>query len=389
MVEQPLRGTRPRNRRDLIITAASELFVTKGYASVSMADIASAVAIGPSALYRHFPSKEDLLFESVQKPFAALMSSLEASEAATVTQRIHLMIEQALANRDLGTLWQRESRHLAPESRDRLRAQLLAVQRVMVTTLASQRPELSAAEADLLIWGAMDALMSVSFQGIQLPHDEYVALLMSIIGDVVGTQLPSRIQDPTTRQRTPDDESGRSTADRLVAAATRLFAERGYHSVGIDEVAAVAGIAGPSIYHHFHGKADLLMAAIGDAADHLVADQARILAEPLPPRAMLDRLIESFVDFAFTNTHVLDVMVGETLNFDAPSRQRAREQQRAYIQEWVRLLEVVHPDLPQGHARVRVQAALTLVNDIARTGHLRRQAGTRAAVAAIAAAILR
>lgn len=57
----PARGTRPANRRQLIVRAAEDLFYRKGYAKVGMGEVAEAVAIGPSALYRHFRGKQDLL----------------------------------------------------------------------------------------------------------------------------------------------------------------------------------------------------------------------------------------------------------------------------------------------------------------------------------------
>src|SRR5260370_10623824 len=60
-VARPARGPRPANRRQLIIAAAADLFSRKGYAAVGMGDVAEAVAIGPSALYRHFRGKRDLL----------------------------------------------------------------------------------------------------------------------------------------------------------------------------------------------------------------------------------------------------------------------------------------------------------------------------------------
>ena len=42
------RGTRPHNRRELILAAAAELFAKHGYAKVGMGDLADAVGIAPS-----------------------------------------------------------------------------------------------------------------------------------------------------------------------------------------------------------------------------------------------------------------------------------------------------------------------------------------------------
>ena len=61
LVDRPTRGTRPANRRELILAAATELFATRGYEHVTISDVADAVAVGPSALYRHFSCKEVLL----------------------------------------------------------------------------------------------------------------------------------------------------------------------------------------------------------------------------------------------------------------------------------------------------------------------------------------
>lgn len=53
-----------------ILTAARDLFLTKGYKGVSMKEIADAVQVMPSALYYHFPGgKEDLFTRMIQTLF--------------------------------------------------------------------------------------------------------------------------------------------------------------------------------------------------------------------------------------------------------------------------------------------------------------------------------
>lgn len=53
----------------------------------------------------------------------------------------------------------------------------------------------------------------------------------------------------------------RSNRDRLVVQARRLFADRGYAEVSVDEVAAAAGLTKGAIYYQFKDKADLFRAA--------------------------------------------------------------------------------------------------------------------------------
>ena len=78
----------PRHRftdtRDRIEAAAIRLFVQKGVAETTVRDIARAVDISEGALYRHFDSKEQLvwqLFERHYLEFAGRLHTLAASES--------------------------------------------------------------------------------------------------------------------------------------------------------------------------------------------------------------------------------------------------------------------------------------------------------------------
>jgi AcrR family transcriptional regulator len=55
-----------------------------------------------------------------------------------------------------------------------------------------------------------------------------------------------------------------STRQRLVQAATAVFAERGYDGAGVQEIARRAGLTTGAIYGRFTGKAELLREAIAE-----------------------------------------------------------------------------------------------------------------------------
>lgn len=359
----PARGTRPRNRRALIVAAAAELFVRRGYPHVAMGDIADAVAIGPSALYRHFRGKQGLLAAVVENALTALAVT-DFAELAT----------GALDRRDVGVLWQRESRHLEPAERHRVGEPLQRLARQLAGRLRDRRPELTADQAGLLAWSVLAVLVSVSFQRVDLPRPAYEGLLTSLAAEVAAVRLP----DLGKRTAAPAFEPA-NRRELLLTTATRLFAERGFHSVAIEEVGAAAGIAGPSVYHHFESKADLLMTALLTGAD--------ALGEGLRT-ASLPALLRSYAGYSLAHHDVVDLLITEVGLLPEPERHELRRTQREYVEAWVRLLLDVHPDLGPDPARVRVQAALTVVNDVARTPHLRTLPGVGDALLVVGSTLL-
>lgn len=73
--------------------------------------------------------------------------------------------------------------------------------------------------------------------------------------------------------------------DRIVAAAARLFRERGIDGVGIDAIMEAAGLTHGGFYRHFRSKEDLVAEAVGLAlpggtapADDLADYAARYLS---------------------------------------------------------------------------------------------------------------
>jgi AcrR family transcriptional regulator len=374
----PTRGTRPRNRRRLIIDAAAELFASKGYAQVSMADVADAVAVRPSALYRHFRGKDDLLDQVVHDLLTAVQADLHGPAGTRA------LAETALDHRRIGVLWQRESRHLPPAARQRLRGTLVDIAAQFAAFVARRRPDLREADWDLLAWACLGAAVSISFQRIELPRREYTDLLAGIIDRVVDTDLDT---DPAPIA-TPPPAGGLDRRDELLAAAARLFAQRGYHSVGVDDVGAAVGIAGPSIYHHFATKLDLIVAVITQGAEQLVDGTARALAGTHDDSQALDAMLNAYVSFSFTHGDLMDVLITEVPRLPEPHRTTFRERQRHYLDQWRDVLSRLHPDLPPAHTRVYLQAALTVINDVARTPHLRSRPSAAAAVTAIGHATL-
>jgi AcrR family transcriptional regulator len=65
-------------------------------------------------------------------------------------------------------------------------------------------------------------------------------------------------------------EQSEATRAELLAAARRLFTERGYGAVGTEEIVRAAGVTRGALYHHFAGKKDLFRAVYEDVEREVV-----------------------------------------------------------------------------------------------------------------------
>jgi AcrR family transcriptional regulator len=79
---------------------------------------------------------------------------------------------------------------------------------------------------------------------------------------------------------------GREARDELLAAALRVFAERGYGQAGVDDVAAAAGYSKGALYWHFSGKEELLLALLEERIDAPMREMVALLGSAPPERDM-------------------------------------------------------------------------------------------------------
>ena len=386
-VVRPARGTRPSNRRQLIIDAATDLFCRKGYANVAMGDVAEAVAIGPSALYRHFRGKQDLLATVVGAALDTLDDAFTAAEDERLPDVSQALAAAVLRHRGVGVLWHRESRQLAAADHREFRTAIDQIAARFAALIRARRPALEAVEAELLAWSGLAVATSVSLHSLVLPEPEFTTLLSELISTVVDAPLPAPQSTPA---HTTTSGMLRTQARReaILTEATKLFAANGFAGVSTEDIGASVGISGPSVYNHFPTKSDILLAAMLRGDEWLRLDMNRAFAQASDPRDGLNRLLDSYCAFVVDNPHLLQVLVSESDHLPEPERHRIRAAQYAYIDDWVSLLRHVHPSWDAVHARIRVQAVQTMMNDIAVVPELREYSGLESALVAIGAELL-
>ncbi|WP_031514733.1 TetR/AcrR family transcriptional regulator [Streptomyces sp. NRRL F-5123] len=165
--------------------------------------------------------------------------------------------------------------------------------------------------------------------------------------------------------------SALSRRDQILREAARLFAERGFHGVGVDEIGAAVGISGPGLYRHFAGKDAMLAELLVGISGRLLTAGRRRVAEAAGPEQALNALIRGHIDFAIDDRPLITLHDRELDRLRESDRKLVRQLQRQYVEVWVGVVGAVHPDATEREVRTAVHAVFGLLNS---TPHLGAQA---------------
>lgn len=160
---------------------------------------------------------------------------------------------------------------------------------------------------------------------------------------------------------------GTSRRELLLTSAAGLFAERGFHGVGIDDIGAAAGISGPGVYRHFAGKQALLEALVDRAMTQMLDGAEQIGRQVCEPREALEALVDLHVGFAVAQRSLIGVWVRETRALSDDVRRSLRRRMRSYERPWHEVLGRLRPDLAPDDVAVVTGATLAMLNGTAFT----------------------
>jgi len=91
-----LKEKQRQEREALILEAAEEVLMEKGYYETSMDEIAARVGVAKGTVYLHFPSKEDLVVAIFQRDMERLLQLIKTTIASSLTPRekAEIILEQ-------------------------------------------------------------------------------------------------------------------------------------------------------------------------------------------------------------------------------------------------------------------------------------------------------
>jgi AcrR family transcriptional regulator len=99
-----------------------------------------------------------------------------------------------------------------------------------------------------------------------------------------------------------------STKTKVMEAALRTFAERGYAAASVRDIAALAGVTKPVVYYHFGSKAGLYQARLDQCLD-VSLEALKEAAQGPTVREQLVRFIGAMLTLAQSNKDRIRVVV--------------------------------------------------------------------------------
>jgi TetR/AcrR family fatty acid metabolism transcriptional regulator len=132
---------------------------------------------------------------------------------------------------------------------------------------------------------------------------------------------------------------------RILDAAIKVFAERGFHTATVAEIARAAGVADGTIYLYFKGKDDLLLRLFDEKMTELLAEARSELAKERTAPARLSRFIQLHLALVERNPDLASVLIVELRQ----SAQFIKAADRAKLAAYVDLIaEVVRDGQEKG-----------------------------------------
>ncbi|GAA3788137.1 TetR/AcrR family transcriptional regulator [Amycolatopsis tucumanensis] len=117
---------------------------------------------------------------------------------------------------------------------------------------------------------------------------------------------------------------------RLLSAATRLFAERGFDRTSVQEIVAAAGVTKGAMYHYFGSKDDLLHEIYGRVLRLQTEQLEKVVASGEPVSARLHAAASDVVVSSIENLDDTTIFFQSMHQLSPDKRKAVRADRRRY-----------------------------------------------------------
>ncbi|MHB8106053.1 MAG: TetR/AcrR family transcriptional regulator [Candidatus Cryosericum sp.] len=292
---------------DRIVSSALNLFFTHGYSQTSVAMIARDVGISNSAFYRHFRSKEGVLFavlETFSEDFTGALS-IEMARAEGLEGKLRAFYSTILevVGRDthLYRVFTETEFNGYKFVRD-FYSRVVAIVHGQLSGLVPGEFDLDDVGYYLLGSVYLVAVKKTLWESL-FTVDGFCAQLVDFAlhgidarGDAPEDLVPlsKAVSLPKPGARL---SKGERTEKNLLRAAEHIFGERGYWNADIYSIARAAGVAPGTTYLYFESKLELLSRLVVEVNEGLRRHTAQAVRGLADRRIVEVAALESFCNY--------------------------------------------------------------------------------------------
>lgn len=117
---------------------------------------------------------------------------------------------------------------------------------------------------------------------------------------------------------------------QILNVAGRTFAQRGFHSSSMEDIAKGAGVTKPLLYRYFGSKDALYLAAIEQVGQYLTHGLTLLMSNP-DPQARLELMMMYFLSFVERHRDGWSVLYNETMGSVGPVGERVAYFRKMFI----------------------------------------------------------
>jgi AcrR family transcriptional regulator len=306
------RGARTRQR---IVEETLRLFETQGFHATSVEGIAKAAGTSRSTLYQYFESKEQIFVELLDECGSALMRVVRRIGPLGPTRlgfdNLHWWLgEWAYVYDKYATMFVQWASVDTPGTS--VRPLVTGFTHSYNTRIAARLESsgitgMTAVDAAVAMTSIVHRFNYFRHMGL-MPHrftadqllDGLAVFVQLLLFPDTPLEVFSVVELPPSASRRPESQvpsneafaqlpdrlagvrpRAAATVRRLLDASALLFADRGYHGTGVDDVVGEAGFARGTFYKYFDEKLDLLLQLTRECAlDMQVLIEEFLLIDP-------------------------------------------------------------------------------------------------------------
>ena len=271
-------GQGPGDKHDEILLAAALCFSRKGFDACALDDIARMVGLHKASLYHYVASKQDILYQCLERSFGDIGPAEEylRDESVPVMDRLRVFFRalgKAQSSPYGRSLIAVGAQGLGHEPGSRIRT---FRRRLDYSFRAALEEGIDLGEirpcrvpvVSAMIFGAFNWIGTWHDATAKLPLDRVIDDFLSIVAEGLAAEPVTWLRDggraatAAGRGLTLPEAPAIDPADKrytILRAAADVFAEKGYEGTSLKDIAARVNLHKASLYHYMSGKSDLLV----------------------------------------------------------------------------------------------------------------------------------